>query len=173
MSDTTNGQTESRKKFQRMKQTYDGGVVTTIFADTKLTRTCDILSNMPAELSSKLLAEFPALVDAASYGLLQKEKDSNSEWPGSDADAASNMDEVDADFLAGRFGGRSGSGDVVQAMAAVTGVPLEKAQAIWMTYDDDRRDSTRKHPKIKAHVDALRAQRTAARAAADTTEFKL
>jgi hypothetical protein len=173
MSDTTNGATESRKKFQRMKQTYDNGVITTIFTDTKLTRTCDILLGMPEKLAQTLRQTYPALVDAASYGLMQKEKDSNSDWPGSDQEAAEAMDTIDAEYFAGRFGGRSGTGDVVNAIAAILSIPIETALKAWLSYSDEKKDDTRKHAKIKAHIKMLEAQRAASRAATDTTDFVL
>lgn len=167
---------ETAKKFARMKQTSDDGVVTTVFAESKAVRKFDIMSNLSEDVKSIIRSAYNgALLDAAAYGVMQKEKDScNANWTkgeGTDSAALALMDEIDADFLAGKFGGRSGSGDVVQAMAAIKGCPIEEAQRAWMLADEDTRDNYRKHPKVKAHIAQLVAQRAAQRAASDSSDL--
>ena len=102
------------------------------------------------------------------HGMCQKGGDSYAGAKGNYAEAKANLRQVIANLASGSWGsagegeGKPKLGELSQAIARIKGIDLTVATAAVEKADDAKRKEWRAHPKIKAAIAQLRAEKAQA-----------
>lgn len=159
---------EKKVKFCDKDYDLDTGVVEFNFGDgEQVTQKFD---DLPVDMQRQL----------GLHGLSQKGGDSYAGAKGNYAEAKANLRQVLANLAAGSWGstgegeGKPKLGELSAAIARVKGIPLEQATAAVEKADDAKRKEWRAHPKIKAAIATIRAEKAQKELeAAEATELDI
>ena len=160
---------EAKAQFCKKDYDLDTGVVSFSFGDGE---TIEVnVNELPANIQSTLLL----------HGMSQKGGDSYAGAKGNYAEAKSSLRSVIEALQAGNWGtGREGEGgprlgELSAAIARIKGIELDVASAAVEKADEAKRKEWRAHPKIKAVIAQIRAEKAQAalEAAAESGDVTL
>jgi hypothetical protein len=148
------------KKVERIVKTGANGEL--LGAGVRLASGVELVV-MIADLSEEIRTQ------AMIHGLKQKLGDATSQYTkdnnlaGMEAEVSATIDSLHVGDW-NRRGGFSGGSDLAEALAKVTGKPLDVVVAMLAGKDDDEKKALAKHPAVAAAILALKAERAQGRA---------